>query len=78
MEEFVIVGYENVNYKSKKTGNQVEGVRIYLHYLSENVFGFGCESIFVKSELFDGLGIDDTIELSYNKYGNISKITKIK
>lgn len=78
MDEFEIVGYENVKYKSSKTGNMVEGVRLYLHYLNDKIFGVGCETIFVKEELFDGLGLGDQIEVSYNKYGNISKLAKIK
>lgn len=70
----IILGFEKVDYISKKTNKQVLGTRLHMSYTSDKIDGQGVESVFVSNLLCEGLSIGDEIELLYNKYGNVAEI----
>lgn len=71
---YKVIGLENVDYKSKKTGKQVTGKRVHLTFTSDKVDGFACLNEFVNAELCEGLQVGDVVNIYYNKYGTISHI----
>lgn len=44
----ILVGFEPVDYVSKKTGKQVEGCTLYLNCKSQEAFGYVCKEEFVS------------------------------
>jgi hypothetical protein len=74
---YEVIGIEEVNYTSKKTGLLVIGRRLHLTYdfdSKANAEGIGVESIFSTSENAKSAKIGDRIEVYYNKYGNVQDI----
>ena len=71
-----IIGIENVNYTSKRTGNEVRGKKIYyIQPLNEKKGkGYLCDSVFVSNEIAENIDIDFEVELLFNKYGNVVDI----
>lgn len=74
----IIVGIEDVNYVSKKTGRAVSGVKLHLTYpLDEDKGeGQGVVSEFCSSNIpvVGTLAVGDEVEILYNRYGGIVDI----
>lgn len=83
---FKFVGRELVDYTSKKTNEQVEGLR--LHVLgakdaNSRVEGCAVETIWIskRSGLYEDalhLPIDSNIDCSYNRWGNVDNFRVLK
>lgn len=75
---FKIVGIEKVDYKSRRSGNQVRGTNLYVHYPSEDrpdLQGERCEKLYVKETIdCSSLSVGDDIEVYYNRYGNVDMV----
>ena len=74
-----VVGIEDIEYKSKKTGKDVKGKCLHLltppYTKSATVQGSKVETCFIgKEELLMGVEVGDKIELLYNKYGSVERI----
>lgn len=71
-----VIGIEKVNYVSKKTNREVNGVKIYyvedIH--PDKGEGVRAENIFVKPELANGIEVDSDIVIYYNRYGSVDEI----
>lgn len=82
-----IIGIEPVDYASKKTGEQVKGVRLIIACKSQNVFGETAKEEFIKVEFpiykeylekplgndLDSLiGAEVMIDYDINKRGNFT------
>lgn len=77
-----IVGKQNVDYVSKKTGRPVTGVTLHCVGESNRVEGMGCETIFVsgRSPMYDQcvkLPIGAEINVSYNRWGTADSILPV-
>ena len=72
--KFEIVGIELVDYVSKKTGNNVEGYRIYVQFEKENCQGFATDVIFVSKDVLANHTVGDEVEILYNKFGRVAEI----
>lgn len=79
-----LVGKEKVSYVSKKTGNQVEGVKLHCSTPldSKNVEGCVCDSFYVGSgaDCYAAclkLPINSDINITYNRYGSIEDVCLI-
>ena len=75
---FKVVGVEKVDYKSRRTGNQVRGTNVYVHYPTEDrpgLIGERCEQLYVKDSIdCSMLSPGDTIEVFYNRFGNVDML----
>lgn len=71
---YEVIGLEDVNYISKKTGKPVTGKKLHLTYDSEKVLGCAVESVFVNKEVYEDVKAGDKIELFYNKFGQVDKM----
>lgn len=69
-----IIGIEELDYTSKKSGNRVQGYKLYMTYEQEKVNGLACISEFVSKEVGLGVEVSDEVELLYNKFGQVTKI----
>lgn len=82
-----IIGIEPVDYASKKTGEQVKGVRLIIACKSQNVFGETAKEEFIKAEspiykeylekplgndLDSLIGAEVMIDYEINKRGNFT------
>ena len=82
-----IVGRENVDYLSHKTGRQVTGIKLYCtaepYIYSDRVEGLTTCDIFISSRLenyedIKKLPIGSEIRCSYNSWGNIESVQACK
>lgn len=83
---FKLVGRESVDYTSKKTNEQVEGLK--LHVLAakgsnKRVEGCAVETIWIskRSDLYKmaaELPIDTNIDCSYNRWGSVDNFQVLK
>lgn len=76
---YCIVGIEKVNYTSKKTGREVVGTKLHLlHPVDEedkNIIGQRVEDVYLSDEIpVLGLNVGDNIDISYNKFGRVTKV----
>lgn len=72
-----VIGIEEVDYKSSKTGRQVHGRKLYLTFdfdAKQNAVGIGTEVAFASCDSVDNVDLGDKIELLYNKYGSIADV----
>lgn len=71
-----VVGIENVDYVSRKTGNHVTGIRLHTSFEKRNCTGVAVESYYCKPAAFSqGLpSVGDEIKLSFNRWGNIDEV----
>lgn len=75
MNEYVVIGIEDVSYPSKKTGEIINGYRFYLTYESKKVEGLACEVVWVSGGVdIPDVEVGDKIELFYNQFGKVSKM----
>lgn len=78
MKSYEVIGIEEVQYTSKKTNQLVHGRR--LHLVSDfaennnNSNGNCAEQIFTSCQNVNTVSVGDTIELYYNKYGNVEDL----
>lgn len=86
----VFLGYEKVDYVSKKTNNRVEGYRLYFcrdvndRKGSGSCFvrhGVGYEPFYVSSDFFNHNHIDSflglNVVLTFNEYGSLTTVSEI-
>ncbi len=76
---YCIVGIETVDYTSKKTGREVKGTKLHLlcpvDEKDETIDGQRVEEVYVSEEIpVLGLNVGDSIDISYNKFGRVTKI----
>lgn len=77
-----ILGKQNVDYTSKKTGQPVQGITLHLATTNNKVEGFAVETCFIsmKSELYSvvaPLPINSEVRLTYNRWGNVDDVILI-
>lgn len=74
----IIVGIEDVNYVSKKTGRAVTGVKLHLTYPldDDKGDGQGVVSEFCSSNIpvVNTLTVGDEVEILYNRFGGIADV----
>lgn len=75
-----VIGIENVNYNSKKTGKPVSGIALHCSYEKDNVKGEAVERYFISAAAQDAfreascVALGDEINVFFNRYGNISGV----
>lgn len=76
-----LVGKENVNYVSKKTGKPVVGTSLHLEFIKNGVDGKAVATEFTKLPVMD-IPVGSEIDLTYDqlpgsKYSTLSQIKKV-
>lgn len=71
-----IIGIENVDYTSKRTGNRVTGKKLYFTEPLPDDKGEGlfCDNVFVTNQMAMDIEIGDEVDILYNKYGNVADL----
>lgn len=81
MDSYEIVGIREVDYTSKKTGKRVEGVSLHVATEEKNVQGKAVSEMYVGKQTLDECyytpKLGDTVNVSYNKYGNVDRIAML-
>lgn len=71
---YKVLGIQNVDYTSKKTGNPVSGIRLHLSYDRRDTDGVCVDSFFCRHSCFPGgevPRVGDDVNLLFNRYGNV-------
>lgn len=78
MKSYEVIGIEEVSYTSKRTNQLVNGRRLHLvsDFAETNKYANGncAEQIFTSCQNVNNVTVGDTIELYYNKYGNVEDL----
>ena len=81
MEIYIIVGYRDMEFKSKD-GDLISGRKYYYTCVQNGVTGVACDSFFVTKEAMNGLAyipnVDDEVEVYFNRYGKVSQIRECR
>lgn len=72
-----VIGIQKIDYTSRN-GNQVVGTKLHCAYLMDVVEGYAVEAVFTKKPLPQGLKLDSTINVYYNKYGSVECIELVE
>ena len=79
--EWEIIGIENVNYVSKKTGKQVIGKKFYAYapVPSEKGEGYQVETFFCPDRMsaFHVVGMSEYVRPVYSKYGILEDLVLV-
>lgn len=71
-----VLGVENVDYTSSKTGRHVTGIRLHVAYDKKGCDGVAVDNFFCKTAAFpDGVpSVGDDVEILYNRWGNVESV----
>lgn len=77
-----VLGIQQLNYVSKKTGNPVVGVTLHCAFKDPEVTGECIERVFVSDNLnlrhvLDSIWPGDTIDVTYNRRGYVAGVSLI-
>lgn len=81
MRVWKVEGFKNVNYQSKKSGRQVEGVTIYLSSdpASPDVTGREVKEIYLsRSATVYKPNVGDKVHVFYNERGYVDDVTPVR
>ena len=75
-----VLGIQQVNYTSKKTGKPVVGTTLHCSMRDSDVYGVAVDSIFVSENLglkpvIDNVTLGTLINVEYNNRGYINDVT---
>lgn len=77
---YKILGIENVDYVSKKTGNRVTGLRLHTvdGHEFDNTKGNRVLSVFVSTNIVNvsDIAVGDDVEIYYNRFGGVDEVRR--
>lgn len=79
---YILLGVEDLDYVSKKTGKQVKGCNIYVAEQIKNGRGQKCINFYISalSDVYcdvHEVPIGSEIELHFNRFGTLTKIFEV-
>ena len=79
--DYKVVGIQNVNYTSKKTGREVSGKNVAC-VLSDNRYeGYAVDTFYISDNALkscnESIAVDDVVRPAYDKNGNVIGIIKL-
>lgn len=74
MDKYNVIGIKNVNYVSKKTGKNVNGLIVFFTQPIKDGVGLSADSFFATHEVVGTIVPGDDIQIYYNKYGNVCSV----
>ena len=69
--EIKVVGFQEVDYISKKTGDHVEGVSVHYLYNESHTQGNATDTVFVGKGRNNPFEIGKRYNISYNRWGRM-------
>ena len=74
-----IIGDRDVAFTTE-TGDEITGKTFYIGFTDHRVNGYVCDKVFVNASKLNGAVIvaGDEVELSYNRFGKVEAIVKVK
>lgn len=79
--DYKVVGIQNVNYISKKTGKEVSGKNIACAFIDNRYEGYAVDTFYVSDRALKScnveVAIDDVIRPAYDRNGNVAGIIKL-
>lgn len=81
--KMTIIGKAKVDYVSKKTNQQVNGITLHVTHEENNVDGLAVETIFVssKSNVYadaNAVKLGEKVNVYYNRFGSVDSIALCK
>lgn len=76
----ILVGYRDVNFTNKDTGEVISGQSIFIEYEDFNVHGLATTKIFLPSDmrLTPAPSLPTTVNIEFNMRGKVQSINVIK
>ena len=69
---YKVIGIQPVSYTSKKTGQLVEGCQLHVSFEDMKTKGLAVDKIFCGKRIpVDHIKLNDTIEVYYNRFGQV-------
>lgn len=81
MEIYVIIGYRDMEFKTKD-GDLISGRKFFYTYVQNEVTGMACDSFFLTKDALANVGyvpnVNDEVEVYFNRYGKVSQIRECR
>lgn len=86
MAKVFFVGLQNIDFDDRKTGDHIEGLKLHINYLDDNVMGLKADSKFINHEACKNLGftvdslaplIGHEVELETNLKGSVTGVRPV-
>lgn len=73
--KYIVLGKQQVNYTSAKTGQKIKGENLHCKYVQKNVEGEAVEKIYISSNINSPVvSVGDEVEIFYNKFGGVEEV----
>lgn len=76
MRKWKVIGFKKVQYKSKRTGNEVKGTELYAvsDPISPDVIGVEGKAFWLGQHVTYAPTVDDHIHVCYDERGNVDEV----
>lgn len=76
----ILVGYRDVNFTDKESGNSISGQSIFIEYEEDGVHGLATTKIFLPSSkrLTPAPSLPTTVNIEFNMRGRVQSVSVIK
>lgn len=73
--KYKVLGIQDVDYVSAKTGKRVQGMNLHCTYEQKNVIGESVEKLYISSNI-DGpiVKVGDNVDVFYNRFGSVEEV----
>lgn len=87
MAKVNFVGLQDIDFEDRRTGNQIQGLKLHIIYPDENVMGLKADAKFVSREACKNLGftvdslsplIGKEVEIETNLKGSITGVKPVE
>ena len=76
---FKVIGLKGYDFVNDKTGERVQGIKLYLTYTDDKVNGYACDNVNISLAKFDeNIKPGSSVNVFYNKYGKVEQVQLIK
>lgn len=67
--EIKVIGFQEMNFTDRSTGNPVEGTRVYYAYADRYITGNGADHIFIRKGNPNPFELNKRFIVTYDRYG---------
>lgn len=73
--KYKVLGIQDVNFESKKTGKRVQGMNLHCTYEQKNVIGEAVEKLYISSNIDSPIvKVGDEVDVFYNRFGSVDEV----
>lgn len=73
--KYLVLGIQDVNYVSKKTGKKVQGMNLHCMFKQKNVIGESVEKLYISSNIDSPIvKVGDEVDVFYNRFGSVDEV----